>query len=311
MFGLHGCLNFFGQGSRSYPFACYALCAFNLKQVCNIHNVALSLHMCQTVFMGLLTGRPRIKAALKFDLEENCTPKPNSLILLAFFRRVCWWRSKVKIQTGRRSNRRPKMAKRSRVTTQPILRHWCQASRTRGSGMVLNSTGRSRFSTAGWCMNWFQPIMNISNRSRDCAWRRGGTTLSQCSHVPFRRLFDRLPLRISTSHLHHRTQRKTIYQIRAYDFGVQFSFNEKRIIVITFTEWSRETVLNTYLEVNDFLRYSEFHGSGPVIETNHNFFRHKKKTETFFCVYKIKLMLQLCVTWSVQIPSPGLSQACQ
>ena len=38
-------------------------------------------------------------------------------------------------------------------------------------------------------------------------------------------LFDRLPVRISTSDLHHRILRKKLYHIRAYDFGVQFSFN--------------------------------------------------------------------------------------
>ena len=37
-------------------------------------------------------------------------------------------------------------------------------------------------------------------------------------------LFDRLLVRISS--LHHRILRTKIYQIRAYDFGVQFSFNE-------------------------------------------------------------------------------------
>ena len=66
--------------------------------------------------------------------------------------RVGWWKSEVKIQTGTRSNRRPKMAKQSRVTIRrPLSRHWCQASRIWGSGMVLqlNSTGRNRITTAG------------------------------------------------------------------------------------------------------------------------------------------------------------------
>ena len=45
----------------------------------------------------------------------------------------------------------------------------------------------------------------------------------------FRRLFDRLPVRISTSDLHHRILRKKLYHIRAYDFGVQFSFNKASI----------------------------------------------------------------------------------
>ena len=42
----------------------------------------------------------------------------------------------------------------------------------------------------------------------------------------FDRLFDRLPVRISTSDLHHWILRKKIFHIRAYDFGVQFSFNK-------------------------------------------------------------------------------------
>ena len=42
----------------------------------------------------------------------------------------------------------------------------------------------------------------------------------------FGRLFDRLPVRIWTSDLHHRILRKKIYHIRAYDFGAQFSFNK-------------------------------------------------------------------------------------
>ena len=41
----------------------------------------------------------------------------------------------------------------------------------------------------------------------------------------FDRLFDRLPVRISTSDLHHWILRKKTFHIRAYDFGVQFSFN--------------------------------------------------------------------------------------
>ena len=39
-----------------------------------------------------------------------------------FFRRIQWWRSEVEIRTGRRSNRRSKMAEKSRVTT-PRGRH--------------------------------------------------------------------------------------------------------------------------------------------------------------------------------------------
>ena len=75
---------------------------------------------------------------------------------------------------------------------------------------------------SGWSRtSWFSRVT--------LPWLRGGTSVApwrhKCSHVPvFRRLFDRLPVRISTSDLHHRILRKKLYHIRAYDFGVQFSF---------------------------------------------------------------------------------------
>ena len=52
-------------------------------------------------------------------------------------------------------------------------------------------------------------------------WHHDVTNARTCQF--FRRLFDRLPVRISTSDLHHRILRKKLYHIRAYDFGVQFS----------------------------------------------------------------------------------------
>ena len=77
---------------------------------------------------------------------------------------------------------------------------------------------------SGWSrISWFS--------RKTLPWLRGGTSVApwrqKCSHVPvFRRLFDRLPVRISTPDLHHRILRKKLYHIRAYDFGVQFSFNK-------------------------------------------------------------------------------------
>ena len=78
---------------------------------------------------------------------------------------------------------------------------------------------------SGWSrIAWFSRVT--------LPWLRGGTIVApwrhKCSHVPnFRRLFDRLPVRISTSDLHHRILRKKLYHIRAYDFGVQFCKNYK------------------------------------------------------------------------------------
>ena len=71
-----------------------------------------------------------------------------------FFMSVRWLDSEVKIWTRPLSNRQPKMAKKSRVTTtQLVFRHWCQASRIRGCGMVLNSAGPIRFTMAGCMQN--------------------------------------------------------------------------------------------------------------------------------------------------------------
>ena len=55
-------------------------------------------------------------------------------------------------------------------------------------------------------------------------WHHDVTNARTCQF--FRRLFDRLPVRISTSDLHHRILRKKLYHIRAYEFGVQFSFKK-------------------------------------------------------------------------------------
>ena len=48
----------------------------------------------------------------------------------------------------------------------------------------------------------------------------------------FDRLFDHLPVRISTSDLHHWILRKKIFHIRAYDFGVQFSLRQDSLEAI-------------------------------------------------------------------------------
>ena len=95
----------------------------------------------------------------------------------------------------------------------------------------------------GWSrISWFSRVT--------LPWLRGGTSVApwrhKCSHVPvFRGLFDRLPVRISTSDLHHRILRKKLYHIRAYDFGVQFSFKagppwfEFLVIFDFFAPWYR------------------------------------------------------------------------
>ena len=78
---------------------------------------------------------------------------------------------------------------------------------------------------SGWSrMSWFSRVT--------LPWLRGGTSVAPWRHKCrtcqfFRRLFDRLPVRISTSDLHHRILRKKLYHIRAYDFGAQVQFSFK------------------------------------------------------------------------------------
>ena len=98
---------------------------------------------------GFESSLDTIACYARASLKGNCTPKLKS-DLLGFFCCVTSWRSEVRIRTGTRSNRRLKMAKKSWVTTmQPELRRWIQASRIPGCGMVLNSTVRNWFTTAG------------------------------------------------------------------------------------------------------------------------------------------------------------------
>ena len=131
------------------------------------------------------------------------------------------------IWTGTRSNRRLEMAKISRVTTtRPIWRHWCQASRIQGCGMVLNSTGRNRFTTAGRVQIDSGWSWTISNCSRDRAWRRGGTTditnTRTCHFFVVCLTIFQFKFRSRTFTIGFYSER--IYQIRADDLGVQFSF---------------------------------------------------------------------------------------
>ena len=89
--------------------------------------------------------------------------------------------------------------------------------------VISASCHHSTRADSGWSRtSWFSRVT--------LPWLRGGTSVApwrhKSSHVPvFRRLFDRLPVRISTSDLHHLILRKKLYHIRAYDFGVQFRLN--------------------------------------------------------------------------------------
>ena len=107
-----------------------------------LHAAKLSQLLSTEVDLPSMIKSNKKKTALQNYNIRSCK--------LYFFRKVWWWKHEIKIHTGTRSNRRPKMAKKSRVmTTWPVLRHWCQASRIRGCKMVLDPTRRNRFTTAG------------------------------------------------------------------------------------------------------------------------------------------------------------------
>ena len=125
--------------------------------------------------MGMYqSGRERYwrKTAL-----QNHHPWSSSLVGL--FCRVRWWRSRAKIRTGTRSNRRRKWSKD--LGWWKHGRYYVTGARRQefelGCGMVLNSTGHNTFTMAGRLRSdSARLIMNILNRSRDLAWARGGTT---------------------------------------------------------------------------------------------------------------------------------------
>ena len=80
----------------------------------------------------------------------------------------------------------------------------------------------------GWSrISWFSRVT--------LPWLRGGTSVApwrhKCSRVPVfpPSIWPSFPVWISTSDLHHRILRKKLYHIRAYDFGVQFSFKENHV----------------------------------------------------------------------------------
>ena len=117
-----------------------------------------------------------------------------------------------------------KLAKTSRVTTiLPALRHWCQVSRIRGRRMVFNLTGRIWFTMAGRLRSdsgWSWTLQNNFVALHVC---EVAPLMSQMlefaifslSVWPFSRsIFDLRPSPLDST--------KKIYQIRAYDFGVQF-----------------------------------------------------------------------------------------
>ena len=84
------------------------------------------------------------------------------------------------------------------------------------------SHGRVRHQIRDWSESGRSRELLTPDTSDSC--RPRGVVTRDFSAI-FDRLFDLLPVRISTSDPHHWILRKKIFHIRAYDFGVQFSFN--------------------------------------------------------------------------------------
>ena len=111
---------------------------------------------------------------------------------------------------------------------------WFEASRWLDCVTMMSEMTIAVIVVSGSCHHWTRADSGWSRMSWlsrvTLPWLRGGTSVAPWRHKCrtcqfFRRLFDRLPVRILTSDLYHRILRKKLYHIRAYDFGVQFSFN--------------------------------------------------------------------------------------
>ena len=87
------------------------------------------------------------------------------------------------------------------------------------------SHGRARHQIRDWSESGRSRELLTPGTSDSC--RPRGVVTRDFSAI-FGRLFDRLPVRISTSDLHHWILRKKIFHIRAYDIGVQFSFQFRK-----------------------------------------------------------------------------------
>ena len=73
-----------------------------------------------------------------FHIKGKLHSKIISSDMKDFFRRIQWWSSEVEIRTGRRSNRRSKIAENLGWRRRPAgMRHWCQASAVRGCVPIL------------------------------------------------------------------------------------------------------------------------------------------------------------------------------
>ena len=146
---------------------------------------------------------------------ENFTPKSLSLILIFFV--------EFKGQSHRSNSNRNTVKQ-----TQAVLRRWCQASRIWGFGMVFmirpgvlgfTTAGRVRIDS-GW--SWTLQFARVTLHD--------GKVAPLTSQTLARAIFFALWSWLSSHSnfdlgLSRSDSREKIYQIRAYDFGVQFTFN--------------------------------------------------------------------------------------
>ena len=116
--------------------------------------------------------------------------------------------------------------KKKKKKKKKIVRCQCTTKLTQVSSFSEShpSYGRARHQIRDWSESGRSRELLTPGTSDSC--RPRGVITRDFSAI-FDRLFDRLPVRISNSDLHHWILRKKLFHIRAYDFGVQFSFKVK------------------------------------------------------------------------------------
>ena len=164
---------------------------------CSPWNASLAVQQesCNLVSKGKLHSK-----IISYDLIE------------VFFRRIRWWRSEVEIRTGRRSN---KQRKQWHVRT--FVTSWCHLAFMQGHASDSKcswSAGISWYATLAPQETYYVRLKSRPFRSFELLTPGTSDAIlaaslsSEICWPFFSRLFGRVPVRIFTPSLHHRTLRK-------------------------------------------------------------------------------------------------------
>ena len=191
----------------------------------------LLAHRCQTakkkdhpnllpvleVALEQRTAMHRVWVALFADIYQE---SEDNIELLPLYQVPCVTLCTLSPSCQRTLTKRQKKKKKKK---KKIVRCQCTTKLTQVSSFSEShaSHGRARHQIWDWSESGRSRELLTPGISDSC--RPRGVVTRDFSAI-FGRLFDRLPVRISTSDLHHWILRKKIFHIRAYDFGVQFSF---------------------------------------------------------------------------------------